>query len=434
MATDNNDKSLLLGAGRPTHSRRSFLSMMGGASAVLATSRLHGLPNAIQHKRKPGFEVASSLYPWELHDEGIEHILDNLQGMAKVNSVYLIALMHYERRPFTSPAFPHNPVRKSWQAEDSRIYWHPEMKRYGRIKPQLSTFDWLNQTDWLTTLTAAARKRRLKTGAEISHTVITLEQSEGELADCIQRDIYGKSRVIFGRSYPICLNNQDAEEYMLALFSDLTANYDLDFVQTCLVPFMPGGADTGGCFCQSCMKAAKERGVDLQRIKAALLINPNAPVELAEWQSFRQVSVDRFFQRMHDGIGKIRPGVEFRWNDENPDPQKWGIDVKGVGRHVDSIRVSDYSEQKNDPTQMDAKRQWLSAERQAVGPALPLISAVAVRPKATPELVREGVRIALECGVQGLSLGHYDGAEFPVLKAVGESLSAAKVSVPQTLA
>jgi hypothetical protein len=30
-------------------------------------------------------------------------------------------------------------------------------------------------------------------------------------------------------------------------------------------------------------------------------------------------------------------------------------------------------------------------------------------------------------------LGHYDGAEFPMLRAVGEGLNAAKVTVPQTL-
>jgi hypothetical protein len=59
---------------------------------------------------------------------------------------------------------------------------------------------------------------------------------------------------------------------------------------------------------------------------------------------------------------------------------------------------------------------------------------VAVRPKSTPELVREGIRIAVSCGVNGISLGHYDGAEFPTLRAVGEGLSAAKVSVPATLA
>jgi len=30
-----------------------------------------------------------------------------------------------------SPVSPHNPVRKTWQAEDSRVYWLPDMKRYG---------------------------------------------------------------------------------------------------------------------------------------------------------------------------------------------------------------------------------------------------------------------------------------------------------------
>jgi hypothetical protein len=70
-----------------------------------------------------GFEVSSSLYPWDLHDEGIEHICDNLQSMAEVNSVYVLGIMHYEIRPLTSPSlaltsphYTHNPVRLNWQA------------------------------------------------------------------------------------------------------------------------------------------------------------------------------------------------------------------------------------------------------------------------------------------------------------------------------
>lgn len=129
----------------PTSSRRQFLAMAGAGAASLALTRRLG---AAPVKNRP-FEVSASLYPWDLHDEGIEHILDNLQQMSAVNSVYLLGIMHYEIRPLTSPAFPHNPVRKTWQAEDSRAYWHPEMKRYARIKPRLSDFDWLNQTDWL---------------------------------------------------------------------------------------------------------------------------------------------------------------------------------------------------------------------------------------------------------------------------------------------
>ena len=126
--------------------RRAFVEAAAGAAATCLGAR-----TAAASARFP-FEVSASLYAWDLHDEGIEKILDHLQQMSAVDPVYLVALMHYERRPLTSPEFPHNPVRKMWQAEDSRAYWLPDMKRYGRIKPRLSDFDWLNQTDWLRTL------------------------------------------------------------------------------------------------------------------------------------------------------------------------------------------------------------------------------------------------------------------------------------------
>jgi hypothetical protein len=51
-----------------------------------------------------------------------------------------------------------------------------------------------------------------------------------------------------------------------------------------------------------------------------------------------------------------------------------------------------------------------------------MVSAIAVRPKATPELIREGVKIAVECGMNGITLGHYDGAEFPMLRAIRDGL------------
>src|ERR1700728_1437949 len=156
-------------------SRRGFLKISGMA---LASQLIPADAYAAKERKgyhTAGFEVASSLYAWELHDEGIEPILDNLQQMAGVNSVYLVALMHYEKRPLTSPTFPHNPVRKTWQAEDSKVYWHPDLSMYKRIKPELSAFDWLNDTDWLKVLVTSARKRGLKTGAELSHTIMSLE-------------------------------------------------------------------------------------------------------------------------------------------------------------------------------------------------------------------------------------------------------------------
>ena len=416
-------------------SRRTFLQLSAAALAVQA------LPVAAQpmiHRsgyRTAGFEVASSLYAWDLHDEGIEKILDNLQSMSGVNSVYLVALMHYEKRPLTSDVFPHNPVRKMWQTEDSKVYWHPDMKMYKRIKPELSVHDWLNDTNWLNMLTTAARKRGLKTGAELSHTLISREDGESKYADCMQRDIHGEFKS-FGNNHthPLCPNSVDAQEYSIALYTDLIKNHDVDFVQTCMVPFMPGGAADGGCWCENCAKAAKTEGIDWDGIKKVLLVNPESPKEFEIWQKFRERSLARFYRGQHEAIHKARPTAEFRFNDAYYEAKKHGLDIVACSKHWDSVRNSDYSEQRGYPSQMDHKRDWFKTERAAIGPNYPFIGGVAVRPKATPELIREGVKITLDVDGCGVSLGHYDGAEWPMLRAIKDELTAENVYVPAQLA
>ena len=51
-----------------------------------------------------------------------------------------------------------------------------------------------------------------------------------------------------------------------------------------------------------------------------------------------------------------------------------------------------------------------------------------VRP-ATPELIRQGVGIAVEAKMNGIMLGFYDGADFPNLRAVREGLVGAGLPV-----
>ena len=409
-------------------SRREFVT------AASSAAFLAGVERAKAAASPSPFEVVASLYAWELHDEGIEHILDNLQSMSQVNSVYLVSIMHYEKRPLTSPEFPHNPVRKTWQAEDSRCYWHPELSLYGRIKPQLSSFLWLSDTDWLAELTKAARKRGLKTGAELSHTLVDQDTVQKELADCTQRDIHDQPRVVWGRSYPLCPNHPDVMQYTLALYTDLVKNHDVDFVQFCTIPLLNGGADKGGCFCKSCVAAAQKQNIDLNKIQQELLANPTAQPAFGQWQQFRFDTMSRYYRLIHSKIHSVRPNIELRFNDSFPTPEIWGIDLKAARPYLDSIRNSDYSEQYGDPSRMHEKDDRLRANRAALGDNFPRISAVAVRPKATPGLIHQGVHISLENRVCGLSLGHYDGAEFPLLRAISEGLQAEHVSVPKQFA
>ena len=173
------------------------------------------------------FEVGAQIRAWTIRDEGMDYILDNMQSMCGVNNVYMVVVMHQEHRPFQAPKFPHNPARDTWEAEDSRVTFFPDMKRYGVIKPCLSDVDWIRKTDWLRLMVKGCRARGMKTGAEVSHFPIPKELIRTN-PDWQQRTINGEP--VNSR---FCPNNPVTREYVIALFGDLAANYDLDYIQTC---------------------------------------------------------------------------------------------------------------------------------------------------------------------------------------------------------
>jgi hypothetical protein len=39
-----------------------------------------------------------SIYPWEINKDGIDFILDNITGIAGINSVQMLVVMHQEHR------------------------------------------------------------------------------------------------------------------------------------------------------------------------------------------------------------------------------------------------------------------------------------------------------------------------------------------------
>jgi hypothetical protein len=404
----------------PDLSRRAFVKSAGAAAAAAwLAPRLRAAPAA-----RP-FEVSASLYAWDLHDEGVERILDNLQEMAAVNSVYLVGVMHPERRPLGGGVFPHNPLRATWTAEDARCYWHPDLARYGRIRPRLSDYAWLNQTDWVRTLVDAARRRGLRVGVENSHALVDKGRAEGEFADCAGRNIHGEITHVRTWLRPLCPNHPDVAEYAGNLYSDLIANYGVDYVTSAIVSFDEGGPDRGGCFCASCRRAAEATGFDLPRAQRALLADPRSQPALADWQNFRFQSAARFYQGLHARLHALKPGIDLRYSQHMSDPAEWGIKLSALQPHLDSVRIQEYSEQTGDPALMPGKRRMLEGARRELGPDFPVHAALGVRLKATPELIEEGVRIAAECRMNGVTLGHYDGATFPMLRAVRSGLARA---------
>jgi hypothetical protein len=419
-------------------------------------------------------EIVASLYAWDMLDEGIEPMLDLLQRETLTNSTYLVALMHDEKRPLTDFYYPHNPRRKVYWTEDSRAYWRPRAESYrdSRIKPRLSDSPELSGRDWLQELIDASRARGMTVGAELSHTWVDKERTREELRDCVQRDVFGNT---FDQQ--ICFNHPDVRAYGIALYVDLAANYDVDFVMTCVRGFNPGrqqpwtagvgevhrlaGLTLGGCFCDHCRRAAERRGLDwpamVERIRwlaeghdryqarqafdLALLLNSSATAtsllaELPELYAFlklRTDSISEFFGQIRAAVKQVRPQVDLRLNHYAAYPELMGLDLKGIGQLMDSVRSSDYSEQTGDPRRMEWKRAYLHGVRRAIGIDKYFLSAISPRPKATPELVKQGILVSAQCGADALTIGHYDGAWLNCLRAIKEGLEEAGIEIRRDL-
>lgn len=379
---------------------------------------------ARSHVPQPAFEVGASLYPWDVHDEGIGNILDNLTGMAGVNSVYLIAVMHEERRPFNSDHLPgsfyyiHNPARTEWMAEDSRVYFKPDMSSYGKIKPLFSTFDWLNSTDYLKIVLDSAHARGLRAGVEVSHTYIPVSYLN-EHPEFKQRDINDK---------PVdrpCPNNPDVRAYLQDLYGDLAKHYDVDYIQTCMLLFTRSDDPRDGtCFCPACKEKAKAMGFDMEAARTILRDNPYAQPQLSQWLAFRRASTTEIYKVVTDRIHQENPAIDFRLNDLND--RSSGLTLEDLTKNINSVHLSTHTEQNG--YQRTDRQSRIATTLYYMGKDERVIAGVPARLLTTPDMVRSSIKISVDAGAKGVGIKHYDGATFSKLRAFRNGLSEAGVA------
>jgi len=419
-------------------------------------------------------EVASSLYPWDLADEGVETCVNNVIEHSNVNSVYLVGIMHKEKRPLTNLFYTHNPKRKFYLPEDSRIYYRMDENNFKNtpLKPLYSTREFLKEKDWLDELTNYARKRNLKTGAEISHTFFDCEKAKKEFPEVLQKDINGQIIEMH-----FCCNHEYVKEYMKGIFYDTVKNHDVDFIQTCMMLFATGepikapwfmndnsenkvgvllGVLRGGCFCDHCREKAIAMGYDWDKIisdlkqlnnviNSVLHGNTSGIMEkhllmgsdltetgllleypsLYQFMEFRMKSITALFKDISETVKSANKDIDFRYNNYHQYPEMAGLDFPSVKDYLDSVRDSDYSEQYGAPDHFKRKRNTILKIRRGIGFDKDLIAAFAPRPNATPEIIKESIKVLSTLGVDGLSLGHYDGATMELLDAVKQGMEEA---------
>ena len=373
----------------------------------------------------PAFEVTGSIYPWEVHDEGMDLILDNMTRIAGVNSVYLIAVMHEEHRPFNNDKLPgtftfiHNPVRSQWDAEDSRAYFKPDMAMYGKIKPLMSRESWLNDTDWLKIVLDKAHARGLRAGVEVSHTYIPVEVLNAH-PEYKQRDI---------NNNPVdrpCTNNPDVRAYLTTLYTDLARHYDVDYIQTCMLLFSRSDDPVkgGSCFCESCKHKAKTMGFDMEAAMPVLKDNPYAEPQLSNWRKFRRDCTTEIYKEVTNKIHHENQAIDFRLNDLND--RTSGLTLEELKGNINSVHLSTHTEQ-NGYQKSDRKSRILTTQY-FMGNDIRIIPGVPTRLLTTPDIIKSSIKISVENGSKGIGIKHYDGSPYSNLRAVRNGLSEAGVA------
>jgi hypothetical protein len=303
-------------------------------------------------------------------------------------------------------------------AEDSKAYFRPHLNMYGRIKPILSENAWLNETDWLKIVLDKAHARGLRAGAEVSHTYIPQELLNSH-PEWQQRDIENKAV-----DRP-CTNNPDVREYLLALYGDLATNYDVDYLQTCMLLFSNiDNPQKGTCFCESCQKTAKEKGFDLTAAMPILKDNPYAQPQLDQWLAFRTASTTEIYKLVTDRIHSINPKIDFRLNDLNN--RSSGLHLDELKNNVNSVHLSTHTEQRGFERLDRASR--IKTTFYYGGPNIPIIAGVPTRLLTTVAIVKSSVKISVINGSKGLGVKHYDGSPYSLLRALRNGIYEAGVS------
>ncbi|MEE9293353.1 MAG: hypothetical protein V3W34_00095 [Phycisphaerae bacterium] len=217
------------------------------------------------------FDVNVLCYPWDLEDEGVENVLDCVQGELGVDGITVLVA----GRPLTQLRRRRQVAPRVFRTRGG-LFFQPDQSKYRstRLKPVVS--GWLKARNPLATIAHACRKRDIQLRA-VLHT-----RRIGRLA---ARFTSCATKSPFGDHSPglICQHNPDVAEFLRALVNDLSENYPLAAIvlrdlgrpfDTDLLDVLEPAPALGSagrellavCFCESCIQAAGAAGIDTDAV------------------------------------------------------------------------------------------------------------------------------------------------------------------------
>jgi len=209
-------------------------------------------------------ETSMLAFATDLRDEGTGRVLDNVQNRAGVDGLTMAVAYHDAR-----DLFPHNPICKVRYLEGGTVFFPPDVARYERLQPRVSAL--ARSGDPLGELCEAAGDR----GMRVNAWAVFLHNDRLGFAhpECATQNAFGDRYLT-----DLCPSNPDVRKYARTLASDI-ARYDVSTILSESLHFHGLGHGyhheryfeefgsvgvylLGLCFCEHCLEAASQRGLD----------------------------------------------------------------------------------------------------------------------------------------------------------------------------
>ena len=215
-------------------------------------------------------ETSLFTFATDLHDEGLDTVLGNLQDRAGVDGLTMAVAYHDAR-----DLFPHNPVHKVRYLEGGAVFFSPDEARYEGLQLQPRVAELAQAGDPLGDLCVAASDR----GMSVNAWAVFLHNDRLGFAhpECATQNAFGDRYLT-----DLCPSNPEVRAYARALASDI-ARYEISTILAESLHFhvlahgyhheryfeelgTVGIYLLGLCFCTHCLAAARRTGVDAEMV------------------------------------------------------------------------------------------------------------------------------------------------------------------------
>jgi len=325
-------------------------------------------------------QLDSSVFTFavDIVDEGPDAVVAAAADRAGVNGVSLAVAYHHAR-----DILPHNPRRHLFFHEGGTVFFHPEMSRYGDLRPRPGEL--AAERDPLDELCTAAERRSIHARA---WTVYLHNNRLGQAhPDCTPENAFGDRLLT-----ELCPANPEVRRYAVALTADL-ARYPIRSIMAEALHFrtiehgfhheryfLDLGPTArfllGLCFCSSCRDVARSEGIDaegLRRVVGKMLLgwfedgsgghDPLDPVRLGRLAGGEMTGyLEARFRVVTSLVGEVQDvataaGVRLtfsahggsamggRTQSADAADAAWilGVDLEGVSSVIDEFEVLGYA-------------------------------------------------------------------------------------------